>query len=103
MDSDTIIGIDLGTTNSEVAIIRDGRPAVLEEDDTGGQQFAAREQKGTRGRKGGKQRGRGPSRKKRLDRKAPFSSLACAGFLRSHFHAFWVGPPVPWPTAVTFS
>ncbi len=32
MDSDTIIGIDLGTTNSEVAIIRDGRPVVLEED-----------------------------------------------------------------------
>ncbi|MFI5457276.1 MAG: Hsp70 family protein [Isosphaerales bacterium] len=32
MNSDTIIGIDLGTTNSEVAIIRDGRPVVLEED-----------------------------------------------------------------------
>src|SRR3954468_6696514 len=29
---DTIIGIDLGTTNSEVAIIRDGKPIVLEED-----------------------------------------------------------------------
>src|SRR5208337_4159823 len=29
---ETIIGIDLGTTNSEVAIIRDGRPVVLEED-----------------------------------------------------------------------
>ncbi|MEJ7639224.1 MAG: Hsp70 family protein, partial [Singulisphaera sp.] len=29
---DTIIGIDLGTTNSEVAVIRDGRPVVLEED-----------------------------------------------------------------------
>ena len=29
---DTIIGIDLGTTNSEVAIIRDGQPVVLEED-----------------------------------------------------------------------
>src|SRR3954453_7821397 len=29
---DTIIGIDLGTTNSEVAVIRDGRPFVLEED-----------------------------------------------------------------------
>src|ERR1700753_3317531 len=29
---ETIIGIDLGTTNSEVAVIRDGRPAVLEED-----------------------------------------------------------------------
>jgi molecular chaperone DnaK len=32
MTSETIIGIDLGTTNSEVAIIRDGRPVVLEED-----------------------------------------------------------------------
>ena len=32
MNSETIIGIDLGTTNSEVAIIRDGRPVVLEED-----------------------------------------------------------------------
>ena len=29
---DTIIGIDLGTTNSEVAVIRDGQPIVLEED-----------------------------------------------------------------------
>ncbi|SIO36858.1 molecular chaperone DnaK [Singulisphaera sp. GP187] len=29
---DVIIGIDLGTTNSEVAVIRDGRPVVLEED-----------------------------------------------------------------------
>ena len=29
---DTIIGIDLGTTNSEVAVIRDGKPIVLEED-----------------------------------------------------------------------
>src|ERR1700728_1903650 len=28
----TILGIDLGTTNSEVAIIRDGQPHVLEED-----------------------------------------------------------------------
>src|SRR5947209_4391268 len=28
---DTIIGIDLGTTNSEVAVIRDGQPVVLEE------------------------------------------------------------------------
>src|SRR5882724_6994953 len=27
-----IIGIDLGTTNSEVAIIQDGQPVVLEED-----------------------------------------------------------------------
>ena len=32
MESDTIIGIDLGTTNSEVAIIRDGRPEVVRED-----------------------------------------------------------------------
>ena len=32
MDSETIIGIDLGTTNSEVAVIRDGRPVVLDED-----------------------------------------------------------------------
>jgi molecular chaperone DnaK len=32
MDTDIIIGIDLGTTNSEVAVIRDGRPVVLEED-----------------------------------------------------------------------
>lgn len=29
---ETILGIDLGTTNSEVAIIRDGQPVVLEED-----------------------------------------------------------------------
>ncbi|MFN0056128.1 MAG: Hsp70 family protein [Planctomycetales bacterium] len=29
--ADIIIGIDLGTTNSEVAVIRDGRPVVLEE------------------------------------------------------------------------
>ena len=29
---DTIIGIDLGTTNSEVALLRDGVPVVLEED-----------------------------------------------------------------------
>src|ERR671933_42205 len=29
---ETIIGIDLGTTNSEVAVIRDGQPVVLEED-----------------------------------------------------------------------
>src|ERR1700688_4081411 len=27
-----ILGIDLGTTNSEVAIIRDGKPYVFEED-----------------------------------------------------------------------
>jgi molecular chaperone DnaK len=32
MPSETIIGIDLGTTNSEVAVIRDGRPIVLDED-----------------------------------------------------------------------
>lgn len=31
--SDVIIGIDLGTTNSEVAIIRDGLPVVLNGDD----------------------------------------------------------------------
>ncbi len=30
--SDIIIGIDLGTTNSEVAVLRDGRPEVLEID-----------------------------------------------------------------------
>lgn len=29
---ETIIGIDLGTTNSEVAVVRDGQPRVLEED-----------------------------------------------------------------------
>ena len=32
MDSQTIIGIDLGTTNSEVAVIKDGRTIVLEAD-----------------------------------------------------------------------
>jgi molecular chaperone DnaK len=32
MAVDTIIGIDLGTTNSEVAVIRDGRAIVLDED-----------------------------------------------------------------------
>jgi molecular chaperone DnaK len=30
--SDLIVGIDLGTTNSEVAVIRDGQPVVLAED-----------------------------------------------------------------------
>jgi molecular chaperone DnaK len=30
---DTIIGIDLGTTNSEVAVVRDGHPVVLTDDD----------------------------------------------------------------------
>src|SRR5437016_2409543 len=30
--SEPILGIDLGTTNSEVAIIRDGKPHVVEED-----------------------------------------------------------------------
>jgi molecular chaperone DnaK len=30
---DTIIGIDLGTTNSEVAIVRDGQPHVLADED----------------------------------------------------------------------
>src|SRR5262245_9860540 len=29
--SDLILGIDLGTTNSEVAVVRDGRPMVLED------------------------------------------------------------------------
>src|ERR1700722_12059363 len=29
---DLIVGIDLGTTNSEVALVRDGQPAVFEED-----------------------------------------------------------------------
>src|SRR5947209_10914157 len=29
---DTLVGIDLGTTNSEVALVRDGQPAVFEED-----------------------------------------------------------------------
>src|SRR5262249_55535907 len=33
MDQATIIGIDLGTTNSEVAVIRDGGPVVLTDDD----------------------------------------------------------------------
>ena len=32
MDSDTVIGIDLGTTNSEVAILSGGRPEVVRED-----------------------------------------------------------------------
>jgi len=32
--SDIIIGIDLGTTNSEVAVVRDGQPLVLEVDDS---------------------------------------------------------------------
>src|SRR5438132_2774928 len=30
--AEPIIGIDLGTTNSEVAIVRDGQPHVFEED-----------------------------------------------------------------------
>ena len=30
---DVIVGIDLGTTNSEVAVIRDGAPVVLTDDD----------------------------------------------------------------------
>ena len=30
--SEIIIGIDLGTTNSEVAVIRDGRPCIIEVD-----------------------------------------------------------------------
>ena len=32
MDSEPIIGIDLGTTNSEVAILSGGRPEVVRED-----------------------------------------------------------------------
>jgi len=35
MVRETIIGIDLGTTNSEVAVIEAGRPRVIEEDGTG--------------------------------------------------------------------
>src|SRR5262245_48513174 len=31
--SELIVGIDLGTTNSEIAIVRDGKPVVLTEDD----------------------------------------------------------------------
>src|SRR6516162_4790929 len=30
--SEPIVGIDLGTTNSEVALVRDGQPVVLDED-----------------------------------------------------------------------
>src|SRR5436309_14176791 len=30
--SDAIVGIDLGTTNSEIALVRDGQPYVFEED-----------------------------------------------------------------------
>ena len=30
--TDEILGIDLGTTNSEIAIYRDGRPEVLRDD-----------------------------------------------------------------------
>jgi molecular chaperone DnaK len=29
---DIIVGIDLGTTNSEIALLRDGQPHVFEED-----------------------------------------------------------------------
>src|SRR5262245_39680613 len=32
-DTDLIVGIDLGTTNSEVAVVRDGQPHVLADDD----------------------------------------------------------------------
>ena len=35
MDTEIIVGIDLGTTNSEVAIIVDGRSRIVEEDDRG--------------------------------------------------------------------
>src|SRR5438093_9286372 len=31
--ADIIVGIDLGTTNSEVAVVRDGQPFVLPDDD----------------------------------------------------------------------
>jgi molecular chaperone DnaK len=31
--ADLIIGIDLGTTNSEVAVVEDGKPRVLPGDD----------------------------------------------------------------------
>ena len=34
-DNDTIIGIDLGTTNSVVAFVRNGEPHVIEEEGTG--------------------------------------------------------------------
>jgi len=30
---DTIVGIDLGTTNSEIALVRDGQPSVFSEQD----------------------------------------------------------------------
>src|SRR5437879_189139 len=30
--SEPIVGIDLGTTNSEIAVLRDGKPWVLEDD-----------------------------------------------------------------------
>ena len=35
MDPEPVVGIDLGTTNSEVAFIRDGRPQVIRGDDGG--------------------------------------------------------------------
>ena len=33
MATDTIVGIDLGTTNSEVAVIEDGRPVAMSDED----------------------------------------------------------------------
>ncbi len=33
--TETVVGIDLGTTNSSIAILRDGRPEVLRDDDDG--------------------------------------------------------------------
>ena len=35
MDREPIVGIDLGTTNSEVAFIFDGQPRVIQENDDG--------------------------------------------------------------------
>lgn len=35
MESDTVVGIDLGTTNSSIAILRDGVPEVLTDGDDG--------------------------------------------------------------------
>ena len=35
MNNEAVVGIDLGTTNSSIAIIQEGRPVVLKEDDDG--------------------------------------------------------------------